>query len=118
LKRFKKNSRGYVFDRLLALACLTPLAVVLVAGFVQSLESEYSFYVRCDGFECENPFWLDCPGVVEREAPGLCTQRVISRGEDGSRPGWAWDWLFPAMTGGFLAFFGLNHMMWNGGVKK
>lgn len=116
-RRFKKNSKGYVFDRRLLLACLAPLAVLLVSSFVHVLDADYSFYVRCESTACENPFWPDCPRIVEEQAPGLCDQRTLARGVYGSRPGWSHNWLFPAGVGGFIVFFYLNHIKWNGGFE-
>lgn len=118
MKRFKTTSSGYVFDRLLFLAGLTPLFLLLLLSGFQSLNADYSFFLDCRGSggvfgSCENPFWPDCPRVVEREASFLCSQRTLSSGEYGSRPGWAWDWLFPAFVAGFGFSFGLNHYWWN-----
>lgn len=124
MRRFKKTRGGYVFDRLLFLAGLTPLMVLLVFHTIHIAGSEYTFYMECEGGTtvsewgaCRNPFWPDCPRVVERQAPVLCEDRYLPSGAYGSPPGWAFDWLFPAFVGGFILAFGSNHYLWNGGFR-
>jgi len=85
VRRFKKTSTGYVFDRLLFLLGLAPLFFLLLVSFLHSMESEYSFYLDCRGSGvglgvCENPFWPDCPRVVSREAPWLCDRMTLPAG--------------------------------------
>jgi len=116
MRRFKVFENGYRYDRWLLWALLLPGIALFIIASVDALTSEYTFYaeIECMGYECDNPFYGDCPHYLERQMPSLCEQETISPGTYGEKPEVSPNWLYFSLMGAFILFFSINHLWHNG----
>ncbi len=125
----KNDLSGYIFDRYLLNGAFILLIIWCIFATISYTSVDYHFYLNClnrgvDGFNndgfgvCENPFYLDCPVVVEKEAPLLCESEFLGVGEYGNKPSFWFVWLVPFTIFLFALAFVINHIVYNKGDKK
>ena len=119
---------GFVFDRYLFNASFVLLMIFVLFAGLSYFSADFHFYLSCntrgvDGWTnegagvCENPFYLSCPSVVEKEASYLCQPEFLPVGEYGVKPSFWFVWLVPFV----LLLFGItiliNYLRYNKGDK-
>lgn len=119
MRRYKHCENGYVYDRRLLWICLAPFFILFAITSYHTVTADYNFYMECRGvgMTCENPYYGDCPSIIERQAPRICEQKYLQVGNYGQEPSWTFNWLFPVGVGGLLIFLFLNHRRNNGGFE-
>lgn len=100
---------GYVVDRRLSWGLVVVTAIIL---FMAAREGNFDFsqkvYAKCEGpLPCDNPLYGRCNLEV-------CSLKVLPPGyEGGVLPGWWWSNSGFLTIGAGIAFFFLNHFLYN-----